>query len=162
MPVLTIRFINSSDLISRAITGETFSYICHTEGLNEAGDAWVGAHAFTGVQERALDWADNGLIWERRYAIPVTQAQYDAAMVYMRASIGVKYNYRGIVGLLLHNRKWNDTERMDCSQFMFRWLLAGGKESLNVLDSSAWLVTPETLHLSPLLIGKCIYSKTNS
>lgn len=158
MPNLTIRFINARDIVSKLVSGETFSLICHTEGLNRAGDAWIGAHAFTGVEARPLDWCKN-LTWERRYSIPVSDEQYESAMEYMEQSIGIKYNYRGILGLLFHNRRWNNQSRMDCSEFMFRWLWAGGKMSLNVAAGYQWRVTPETLHLSSLLIGRCVYRR---
>lgn len=154
MPNLVIRFINTKGIISRLITGETFSLMDHTEGLNRAGDAWVGAHAWTGIEARPLDWADKDLIWERRYSIPVTDAQYKLAMAYMEASIGVKYDYRGILGMVLRQRKMYSTDRMDCSQFMCNWLMAAGLYPLNVRAAYTWMISPESLHLSPLFIGR--------
>jgi hypothetical protein len=154
MPLLTIRFINSNDFVSKLITGETFSLICHCEGLNRAGDAWVGAHAFTGIQARPLNWCTD-LIWERRYAIPVTEEQYEAAMTFMESKIGMPYNYKGILGLLFRDRNATDRKRIDCSDFMLQWLWAAGQTVLNCRQGESWLITPETLHLSPLFIGKC-------
>jgi len=160
MPVLTIRFINTKGIISRLITGETFSLMDHTEGLNRAGDAWIGAHAWTGIEARPLDWADKDIIWERRYEIPCTNEEYEAAMMFMDKSIGIKYNYRGILGILLHDRNATSRDRMDCSDFMLQWLWTAGKIVLNVRQAESWMITPELLHLSPLFIGRCIYAKT--
>jgi hypothetical protein len=129
----------------------------HCEGLSRDGQSWIGAHAWTGIEARPLDWADKDLLWERRYSIPVTDAQYKLAMAYMEASIGVKYDYRGILGMVLRQRKMYSTDRMDCSQFMCNWLMAAGLFPLNVLPMATWMVSPEMLHLSSLFIGKCVY-----
>jgi len=140
----------------------------HTEALNDAGNAWVGAHAFTGIEARPLDWADKDLLWERRYAIPMTAEQYGRAQAYMQACLAakVKYDYRGCLGILLRRRKMYSTDRKDCSQFMTetlssgylngRLLTAAGLLPLNVLPDYTWMITPEMLHLSPLLVGNCI------
>jgi uncharacterized protein YycO len=158
MPVLTLRFINSRDIISKLITGMTFSLICHTEGMNRSGDGWIGAHAFTGVQERPLDWCKN-LTWERRYDIPVTDEQYEAAMEFLESKIGTPYNYRSILGIVIRKRTLTSRDRVDCSDLMLQWLWAAGQEEevLNVRPGESWMITPEILHLSSLLIGKCIY-----
>jgi len=152
---LTIRFINSSDLISKLITGETFSLICHTEGMNRAGDGWIGAHAFTGVQDRPLDWCKN-LTWERRYNIPVTKLQYEQAMSFLESKIGTPYNYRSIFGILARKRDFTDRKGIDCSDLMLQWLWAADQTVLNVRPGESWMVSPETLHLSPLFIGRSI------
>ena len=157
MNTLVIRFINSKGLISRLITGETFSLMDHCEMLSRDGQSWIGAHAWTGIEARPLNWADKGLIWERRYALEVKRERYDVAHAYMDACIGIKYDYRGILGMMLRRRKMYSTDRMDCSQFMCNWLMAAGLQPLNVLPEFTWMVTPEMLHLSPILIGKCFY-----
>lgn len=156
MPILTIRFINAIDLVSKLVTGETFSLICHVEAMNRARDKWVGAHAFTGIEARTLDWCKD-LTWERRYDIFVTDADYEKAMTFQESAIGTKYNYRGILGIFLRNRKWNSKDRRDCSEHVFELLLASGRQSLNVLPDFDWMVTPEMLHLSPIFIGKTAY-----
>ncbi len=43
------------------------------------------------------------------------------------------------------------------SMFVFQVALAADLQMLNVLPQYANLVTPDTLHLSPLLIGRCYY-----
>ncbi len=167
MPSIVIRFINSKGLISRLITGETFSFMDHCEMLSRDGQSWIGAHAWTGIEARPLNWADKGLIWERRYALDVAQEKYDRAMAYMDACIGIQYDYRGIIGMLLRRRKMYSTDRKDCSQFATETLSSGyvkgtlmqgaGLDVLNVLPAYTWRISPEVLHLSPLFIGECFY-----
>jgi len=154
MAWLTIRFINEPGIISRLITWTTDSLFCHTEGLGRDGQSWVGAHAGTGVQSRPHDWCKP--TFERRYSIPVTNEQYEAAMRFMDSKIGCPYDYEDIVGLALHSRIGVSDHEIICSAFMLLWLRAGGLEPLNVLPDWAYLVTPETLHLSPIFIGRGI------
>jgi hypothetical protein len=151
MARLTIRFINEPDIVSRLITWSTDSLFCHTEGLGRDDQSWVGAHAHTGVQPRPHDWCKP--TFERRYAIPVSDGQYESAMRFMDSKIGCPYNYADIVGLALHNRAGASEHEIICSAFMLLWLQSAGLRPLNVLESFAYLITPETLHLSPLLIG---------
>jgi hypothetical protein len=151
MPLLTIRFINEPGIISQLITWNTDSLFCHTEGLGRDGQSWVGAHTGTGVQSRPHNWCKPTL--ERRYALPVTAEQYEAAMHFMDSRIGFPYNYKDIVGLALHSRIGATNHEIICSAFMLLWLQAAGLEPLNVLESFAYLITPETLHLSPMFIG---------
>jgi hypothetical protein len=156
MPTLTIRFIDEPGIVSRLISWTTNSEWCHTEALSRDGQAWIGARAGTGVQARPLDWCHP--IRERRYAVPVTQEQYDAAMTWLEAKVGCPYDYRDIIGLALHRRIYAK-QRVICSALMLLWLMEGaGLLPLNCLSSFAFLVTPETLHLSPIFIGKCVYS----
>ena len=158
MPSLTIRFINEPGIVSRLITWGSDSLFCHTEGLSRNGTAWIGAHAGTGVQARALDWCKPTL--EKRYAIPVTAEQHEAAMAYMESKIGTPYNYGDIFGLALHKRIGYSKHRLICSAFMTEWLMRGGLRPLNVLEDFAYLITPETLHLSPILIGNGVPIRT--
>ncbi len=154
MPNLTIRFINDPGLVSHLISWEMDSLFCHTEGLSRDGKSWVGAHAGPGVQARLLDWCKP--TFERRYALPVSDQQYEAAMAFMESKIGTPYDYEDIVGLALHRRMGASDHSIICSAFMYLWLRSAGIEALNVLESFAYLVTPETLHLSPVFIGRGI------
>jgi hypothetical protein len=155
MSVLTIRFINEPGIVSRLIDWETNSLFCHTEGLSGDGQSWIGAHAGTGVEARPLDWCVP--TFERRYAVPVTDNQYERAMQFMENWKGRPYNYADIIGLALHNRKGASEHEIICSAFMLLWLQAAGLWPLNALEYYAYLITPETLHLSPIFIGKCIF-----
>lgn len=152
MPSLTIRFINEPGILYRIIDWETDSLFVHTEGLGRDGQSWVGAHAGTGVQSRPHDWCKP--TFERRYALTVTDEQYEAAMQFMDSKIGCPYNYSDIIGLALHSRKGASDHEIICSAFMLLWLMAAGFEPLNVLPEYNFLITPETLHLSPIFIGK--------
>jgi hypothetical protein len=155
MPDLVIRFINERGIISRLIDWETDSLFCHTEGLSRDGQAWVGAHAHTGVQARPLDWCKP--IFERRYAVPVSDENYESAMQFMESKIGLlSYDYVDIIGLALHARIGASDHEIICSAFMLLWLQAAGLAVLNVLPEYSFLCTPETLHLSPIFIGRGI------
>jgi len=156
MKYLTIRFINTKGIVSRLITGETFSLMDHCEGLSRDGNSWVGAHAWTGVQARSLDWADEDIIWCREYTIPCTEEEYEDAMAFMDKHVlsRTRYNYRGVFGVFVHDRNATDRTRIDCSDFMIQWLWAARKKVLNVRPGESWMVTPEMLHLSPIFIGR--------
>jgi len=149
-----IRFINSPGFVSEAIDWVTFSLWDHAEIETETG-TYIGAHAGTGVQERPADYCVPTR--ERRYAIPVTDDELAKIMAFARSKIGTPYNYVDIAGLFLHH-DLTSPNREICSMFVFESALAGGVQMLNVLPGYTNLVTPETLHLSPLLIGRSFYS----
>ena len=150
---LVIRFIDEPDAFSRAITFVTDSLFCHTECLSRDATGWVGAHAGTGVEKRALDWVKPSR--ERVYAIPVTLSQYQKAHTWLEMQMGCKYNYLDILGLFFHRRIWSP-QRVICSQLMLEFMQEAGLQPLNVLPDYSALITPETLHLSPLFIGRSI------
>lgn len=156
MAALKIRFVNSNGFIARSIDWVTNSLFDHVEIESEVG-SWIGAHDKGGVQDRPANYMDP--IREYRYAIPCTDDQLARAMAFARERIGTTYNFAGIAGLLFHDRKFNDIHSLICSQFTFEWGTAAGIYMLNVLPGYEYLVTPETLHLSPLLIGNCTYKK---
>lgn len=155
MAKFTIRFINSDDLVGHLIDWTTNSLWDHAEIATEAG-TYIGAHAVSGIEERPAGWCKPSR--ERRYAIPCTDEQLAKIMAFARSKIGTPYNYRDIIGLFLHDRGINSNSRAICSEFVFQAAVAGGLWLLNVLPDYSHLVTPETLHLSPLLIGHCTYS----
>ncbi len=155
MPSFQIRFINNDGFVARGISWVTNSLWDHAEIMTDAS-TYIGAHAGSGVQERPANYCQPTR--ERRYAIPCTKAQLSAIMTSARADIGTQYNYLDIVGLLLRQRKLTTPGRVICSQWVFEKALVGGIQMLNVLPGFSHLVTPESLHLSPLLIGRCTYS----
>lgn len=128
----------------------------HTECLDEATNEWLGAHDDGGFQRRPYDYLKPTR--ERRYAIPCTQEQYDRGMAYLNSIVGTKYDFIDILGILLH-KSYHDPHKLICSWSMFNYIFkALGTLPLNVLPENAYRVTPETLHLSPLLIGRSITS----
>ena len=156
MRYLGIRFLATKGFISDAIRRvEGISYIDHVEALNRTEDKWIGAHAGTGVQAMPLTWA-KGIVWERRYSLPVTDEQYAAFHDFLESKIGCKYDYAGCLGILLGDRKLNTSHALDCSALQFDALWAANQFALNVLPEFAHLVTPETLHLSPLFMSHFI------
>ena len=151
MALFRIRFITERDFVSWAIRRVTFSEFSHVEIVSEDGRSYIGAHSDGGVQERPADYCLPS--FERRYAIPCSDAQLEKIMAYARSKIGTPYNFLDIVGLLFH-RNLTTKGRVICSMFVYLAALEGGIQMLNVLPEYANLVTPDSLHLSPLLVGR--------
>jgi uncharacterized protein YycO len=149
-----IRVINSAGFVSEAIDWATNSLWDHTEIGTESG-TWIGAHDDGGVQERPANYCMPTR--ERRYAIPVTDEQYEKIMGFARREIGTPYDFADIAGLLVHDRKIDAPHRFICSAFVTAAGMAGDVNLLNVEPGFEYLITPEAVHLSPLLIGNCTY-----
>ena len=154
MALFRIRFITESDLLSDAIRLVTFSEWSHVEIMTETG-TYIGAHASGGVQERPANYTK--VSRERRYAIPVTDEQLAKIMTFARSKVGTPYNFEDIAGLFLHH-DLTQKGREICSMFVTQAAMVGGVAMLNVLQGYTNLVTPEDLHLSPLLVDRCFYS----
>jgi hypothetical protein len=90
--------------------------------------------------------------------VPATDSQLMQLMIWARKQVGNQYNYLDIIGLLIRNRRWTTPNRLICSQFCTLGLLEvyGASRVLNVLGEYAYLITPETLHLSPLFVGRLV------
>ncbi len=156
MAYFRIRFITSNDFVSDAIRLVTFAEFSHAEIVTETG-SYIGAHDDGGVEERPADYCSPSV--ERRYAIPCPDDVYAKIMAYARAAVGTTpYDFRDIAGLLFH-RDISTKGRAICSEFVFEAARQAGLYLLNVEAGRSNLVTPETLHLSPLLIGHCYYQK---
>jgi hypothetical protein len=152
---IRVRFIYDSGFISAAIARITGSLFSHVEFGTPEG-TWIGAHASGGIKERAADYCKP--IREYVYEIPCTNAQEQEALLWMRSNIGTKYNLADIVGLLLQARSMRSPNRLICSQFCTQGLLKtfGAENVLNCLDAWAYRITPETLHLSPIFVGRLV------
>lgn len=161
MPRIIVRFVHGDGFLSNAIAEITNSLFSHTEfGIeDESGriTSWLGAVSGTGVQKRDPNYAKEAR--EYRYAVPCTEEQYVTWLNWANSQIGKKYNYEDIFGLLFHDRKLNDRKDDICSEFVTLGLQAAGFEPLNALPEFAFLITPETLHLSPIFIGNLILKK---
>lgn len=157
MKQIVVRFIYEPDMVSRLIGWTTNSLWSHCEALSRDGESWIGAHAVTGVETRPFDWCKPTR--ERVYALPVTDAEYETAMGWLEAQVGIPYNYLDILGLAIHVRIGASEHEMICSACMLAFIMMGGynvpngKAALNVQEGFSYLVTPETLHLSPVWIG---------
>jgi hypothetical protein len=154
MAEFKLRFINSEGLVSAGINWVTNSLWDHVEVETPEG-TYIGAHANSGIQERPAGYCKPTR--ERRYSIPCTDEQLAKSLAYARAKIGTPYDYKDILGLFLHDRRLNSKSREICSAFAFDVAWAGGIMMLNCLPGFRYLITPETLHLSSLLIGHCTY-----
>lgn len=157
MASIRIRFVAGAGFVGRAIRWVTNSLFQHVEFGTPDG-TWIGAHAGGGIQERAANYDGGSYSREYVYEIPATDEQVKHLMMWARAQVGTEYNYADIVGLLVKHRAWTTPHRLICSQFCTLGLLEifGAAKVLNVLGEYAYLVTPEMLHLSPLLVGRLV------
>lgn len=148
--MITLRFIRTPGFVTDSICFVTNSLLDHAEFGTPEG-TWIGAHSDGGIQERPGNYCTPTQEWV--YDIPSTPDQTTRLLRSARAAVGTPYNFIGIAGLLFHLRKLTGIKTVFCSQFCFLELTKVGIVALNVLPQFAHLVTPETLHLSPLLIG---------
>lgn len=176
MASIGLRFINSADFVGRGIDWVTHSLMDHAEFWFDAEamamvieilkrnnmpadypaeGGYLGAHAGSGVELRGLDYCVP--TWERRYALPCTDAQFEKFVVSAFGKVGMGYNYLGIIGILVRARKMTSNSREFCSEYCYDEFWKIGIEMLNALDEDSDLITPEMLHLSNLLIGRCTY-----
>lgn len=95
---IVVRFIASRSVIGWLIRFGTMSLFEHVECLSRDGQGWVGAHAWTGVEKRPLDWAGK-LIRDYRYELEVTEAQFEAFHEFIEGMEGTRYNYMLIAGV---------------------------------------------------------------
>jgi hypothetical protein len=151
-PVITIRFVDSGGFITAGINWVTNSLWPHVEFGTPQG-TWIGAHNPGGWRERPADYCVPKR--EAIYDIPCTQGMQDAHLQRIRAKIGTQYNRLDILGLLLRNRKLTNPHAVICSQGVTNeaLILWGPQRFLNVLPGYSYLVTPEMVHLSPILVG---------
>lgn len=148
---LILRWIAESGFISGAIRYVTNSEMSHCEVWT--GSSFISAYLDGGVHEQPPNYTSPS--WERWYAIPCTASQYKNAMDWAWSRIGTPYDKTDILGLLLHF-DISSPNGIICSWFCFEYLMAAGIQPLNVLEEFANLVTPDALHLSPVLIGRSI------
>lgn len=158
MPSVRIRFVASPGFIGSSIRWVTNSLFQHVE-FGTPEDTWIGAHIEDGIQERAADYCKPAT--EYVYEIPCSLKGRDGLLKWARARIGTKYNTADIIGLLFKNRAIHSPNRFICSQFCADGLLYtfGAGKVLNVRPEYTYLITPETLHLSPLLVGNLVHKK---
>jgi hypothetical protein len=157
MASIRIRFMATASFTGFAIRKLTGSLFQHVEYGTPQG-TWIGAHIEDGIQERAADYCKPVL--EYVYEIPCTEEQEQQALAWMRSKIGTQYNTLDIVGLLFQARTMQSPHRAICSQFCVEGLLHvfGAPKVLNTLESWTYRITPETLHLSPIFVGRRVKS----
>jgi hypothetical protein len=158
MACIRVRFVADSSFIGRAIRYVTGSLFQHVEFGTPEG-TWIGAHSDGGIRERPATYCVPTR--EYVYEVPCTDARQATLLTWARSQIGVKYNLLDIAGLLFKARFLTSPNRFICSQFCTDGLLMvfGAKRVLNVLSGYAYLVTPETLHLSPIFVGNLVKRK---
>jgi hypothetical protein len=158
MACVRVRFIRGTGFVSWAIARVTGSLFSHVEFGTPEG-TWIGAHIGGGIMERPANYCNPAR--EYVYEIPCSAVQAQEALTWMRSRIGTKYNVLDIVGLLFQARTLCSAHRYICSQFCTAGLLEvfGAARVLNVLTSWSFRITPETLHLSPIFVGRCVKKK---
>ena len=158
---LLVRFITQSDFVSddiRFITHTPKAGPSHAEMGTKQG-TWIGAHAKGGVQERAANYCTP--TWERQYKIPVTPAQYEAAMEFLRSQIGKPYDFRDICGIFF-DRDWHTAGAWICSELVLVAMQHASLDVLNVQSEFCYRIDPERLHLSPLFIGRGVSQEASA
>lgn len=152
MPCIRVRFITQRGFVSAAIRYLTGSLFSHVEFGTPQG-TWIGAHIGGGIQERPANYCTPSL--EYVYEIPCTAEEQASGLAWMRSKIGTKYNVLDIIGLALQIRSLTRAGHDICSQFYAEGMLRifGAKRFLNVDWAWTYRITPETGHLSPLLVG---------
>jgi hypothetical protein len=155
MNYLKIRFITEKDFVSMAIRGVTYSQWSHAE-IELPDGSFLGAHAKGGVQIRKPDYCKPTR--DRRYAVPVADdAAYANMLKFANDQLGKGYDFKAIAGLVCH-QAWNNATEWFCSELVAAIAYAGNMSMLNVEREFVTLITPEMLHLSPLLIVTSYYS----
>ena len=154
MAYFRIRFITEPDWISSAIRTVTDSQWSHVE-IVLPDNSYLGAHHPSGVQIRPYDYCQP--LRERRYQIPVSESALGKMLNFAHAQVGKPYDTADIFSILLH-KNWQDSEAWICSELVAATAEAGGVFMLNVQAQYTHKITPEMLHLSPLLIGNCYFS----
>ena len=154
---IIVRFIKGEGFVSDGIAFVTNSIFSHVEFGTPEG-TWIGAHDDGGIQERPADYC--APTRDYRYSIPCTPTLEAKFLAAMRADIGTKYNVADIVGLLLHDRNLNNPATAICSEWVTSKLVGffGADQVLNVLPNRTFLISPETLHLSPIFVGRMVSS----
>jgi len=159
MSAFKIRYVNGTGIIAVGINWVTNSLWDHVE--IDSGTGWIGAHAGTGIQNRPYDYCVPTR--ERRYSLACSQKQIDTILASAFKDVGTGYNYLDILGLMFKNRKLDTQGREICSQWVCSKAYEGAIYMLNCQPGYMQLITPETLHLSPLhmpeFYGECTYSK---
>lgn len=150
-PVIKIRFITADGFVSQAIRWVTNSLFSHVEFGTPEG-TWIGAHTGDGVQERPANYCTPTR--EYVYEIPCTLQMQTEHLKRIRSQVGLHYNNLDILGLLLRRRKLTTLHAVICSQWVTdESLILWPLKFLNVLPGFTHLVTPEMVHLSPVIIG---------
>lgn len=152
MPSVTVRFIANHTFLSWSIRRLTGSLFSHVE-LGAPEGTWIGALA-DGIKERPANYCDP--FREYVYNIPCTAQEQAFFLSEARAKVGTPYNKMDIVGLALGMRRVVGKNGEICSWFGLQTLIDtfGAARVLNVLPGWEYRVTPETLHLSPIFVGR--------
>ncbi|MGA9668390.1 MAG: hypothetical protein WBQ94_04235 [Terracidiphilus sp.] len=134
MPSLNWRCVGGTDPVDLLIKYVTRGTVNHVEFLVD-GTA-IGAHALGGVAIRPVA----PYPFELRFTAAVSQAQYDAAMAFLKAQIGKPYDFIDIAGIVFA-RSWHDPGAWMCSELWAATMEAG--KIVGPMDGSINLFTPQ-------------------
>jgi uncharacterized protein YycO len=121
MPILTIRFVTSDDIISGLIREKTWSQYSHCEFVLDDGTT-LGAHADGGVKIRPAAYAV--FTATKIIHLTVTDEQKAAVLAFATAQIGKPYDMAAIAGIVAH-RDWRSPDKWFCSELVAAALEAG-------------------------------------
>ena len=138
--MITLEFIGSRDLPSRAISAFTWSWCDHVQFVVDG--ARLGAMPGKGVQLNEGPKANR----RQRYIVPGASPR---VLDYALAQIGKPYDWSCIAGIALH-RDWRDERAWICSELVAAAFEEGAIPLLRADELNR--ITPRDLLLSPRLI----------
>jgi hypothetical protein len=143
--MITIRFVQGSDTISRLISlqaGVSMPFTpSHVEALSQDGQYYIGQHLTGGMQRRLVgyDTGDIAVLTDDRKAdihvpIPSTPEQEATFHTYVEGKIGQSYDWVSILGFLPTELHTHEVGRLICSAVM-----------TDALRKCGWLQWPVTV-----------------
>lgn len=156
MGILKLRFVTEIDIVSEAVTWfEGGSLWSHVEFVLPDG-TFLGARASGGIQIRAANYIlPKQIKRQREYAIPVDDDVLETILNFAKSQIGKSYDFTDIIGIATHTSLHNSNDWI-CSEFVTASCLKGGLVLINVEPEFVYKVTPEMVHLSPILAGHAV------
>ena len=153
MAILKLRFVTETDIISQSVAWfQGGSLWSHVEFILPDG-TFLGARASGGIQIRAADYIKpNKIKRQREYAIPISEDSLESILSFGLSQIGKSYDFTDILGIAAHT-SWHNSNEWICSEFVTACCLKGGLILLNVEPEFVFKITPEMVHLSPILAG---------
>ena len=150
---LKLRFVTETGLISNAVTWfEGGSLWSHVEFVLPDG-TFLGARAMGGIAIRASDYIKPKHIERQRiYSIPVADDVLESILTFANSQVGKSYDFTDILGIMTHTSLHNSNDWI-CSEFVTASCLQAGLRLLNVEPEFVYKITPEMVHLSPVLSG---------
>ena len=145
MKVVSVRFINESNILSDAIQWDTWGRWSHVEFI--FSDGYFGSRFNGGVKLRPFDYikVKNSL----ECHVEVSDDQYTLIYDFLKKQDGKPYDKTSILGFIIH-RDWKSDDSWFCSELVAAAFLEAGIALLRTTDVNR--ISPRDLSLSPLWI----------